>query len=43
MDTPYPARLDGELDPAVGRWLWLVKSSRAAPVERSPSPFRLVI
>jgi len=22
---PYPARLDGQLDPAVGRWLWLVK------------------
>src|SRR5450755_371053 len=26
MDAqPYPARLDGQLDPAVGRWLWLVK------------------
>jgi hypothetical protein len=26
MDTkPYPARLDGQLDPAVSRWLWLVK------------------
>jgi hypothetical protein len=22
---PYPARLDGQLDPAVSRWLWLVK------------------
>ena len=21
----YPARLDGELDPATGRWLWLIK------------------
>ena len=26
MDSPtYPARLDGELDPATSRWLWLVK------------------
>ena len=26
MDAqPYPARLDGHLDPAVSRWLWLVK------------------
>jgi Domain of unknown function (DUF4389) len=26
MDTqPYPARLDGRLDPSVSRWLWLVK------------------
>ena len=22
---PYPARLDGRLDPALSRWLWLVK------------------
>src|ERR1035438_3822326 len=22
---PYPARLDGHLDPAVSRWLWLLK------------------
>ena len=21
----YPVRLDGEIDPAVSRWLWLVK------------------
>jgi hypothetical protein len=26
MNTqPYPARLDGRLDPAISRWLWLVK------------------
>jgi|HubBroStandDraft_6_1064221.scaffolds.fasta_scaffold1313165_1 hypothetical protein len=26
MDAqPYPARLDGQLDPAVSRWLWLIK------------------
>jgi uncharacterized protein DUF4389 len=26
MDArPYPARLDGQLDPAVSRWLWLAK------------------
>jgi hypothetical protein len=26
MDAqPYPARLDGQLDPAVSRLLWLVK------------------
>jgi hypothetical protein len=26
MNTqPYPARLDGRLDPALSRWLWLVK------------------
>ncbi len=26
METrPYPARLDGRLDPATSRWLWLVK------------------
>jgi hypothetical protein len=31
MDTPYPARLDGELDPAMGRWLWLVKWLLAIP------------
>jgi hypothetical protein len=23
--TPYPARLDGHLDPKLSRWLWLVK------------------
>jgi hypothetical protein len=28
---PYPVRLDGELDPAVGRWLWLVKWLLAIP------------
>ena len=22
---PYPARLDGRLDPATSRWLWLIK------------------
>jgi hypothetical protein len=22
---PYPVRLDGPLEPTVGRWLWLVK------------------
>ena len=27
----YPARLDGELDPGVGRWLWLVKWLLAIP------------
>ena len=37
MDTPYPARLDGELDPAVGRWLWLVKWLLAIPVPQ-PAP-----
>jgi len=26
MDAqPYPARLDGQLDPTTSRWLWLVK------------------
>ena len=26
METrPYPARLDGRLDPATSRWLWLIK------------------
>jgi len=28
---PYPVRLDGELDPRVGRWLWLVKWLLAIP------------
>ena len=23
--TPYPLRLEGELDPRLSRWLWLVK------------------
>ena len=23
--SPYPVRLDGELDPPLSRWLWLVK------------------
>ena len=23
--SPYPLRLDGELDPPLSRWLWLVK------------------
>ena len=27
----YPVRLDGELDPRVGRWLWLVKWLLAIP------------
>jgi hypothetical protein len=25
VDTAYPARLDARLDPALSRWLWLVK------------------
>ncbi len=25
VEGPYPVRLEGQLDPAVGRWLWLVK------------------
>ena len=29
--TPYPVRIEGELDPAVGRWLWLVKWALAIP------------
>ena len=30
--TPsYPVRIDGELDPALGRWLWLVKWLLAIP------------
>jgi hypothetical protein len=30
--TPsYPVRVDGELDPALGRWLWLVKWLLAIP------------
>ena len=29
--TPYPVRLEGELDPGVGRWLWLVKWLLAIP------------
>ncbi|HET8968931.1 MAG TPA: DUF4389 domain-containing protein [Gaiellaceae bacterium] len=29
--TAYPVRLDGELDPNVGRWLWLVKWALAIP------------
>ena len=28
---PYPVRIDGELDPNVGRWLWLVKWLLAIP------------
>jgi hypothetical protein len=24
-ETSYPARLEGQLDPALSRWLWLVK------------------
>ena len=28
---PYPVRLEGELDPGVGRWLWLVKWLLAIP------------
>ena len=32
MNTqPYPARLDGRLDPALSRWLWLVKWLLAVP------------
>jgi hypothetical protein len=27
----YPARLTGELDPNVSRWLWLVKMFLAIP------------
>ncbi|MCC9204857.1 DUF4389 domain-containing protein [Arthrobacter sp. zg-Y769] len=29
--TPYPARLYGELDPGLSRWLWLVKWFLAIP------------
>ena len=29
--TAYPVRIDGELDPNVGRWLWLVKWALAIP------------
>ncbi|WP_163164010.1 DUF4389 domain-containing protein [Arthrobacter sp. Alg241-R88] len=29
--TPYPARLSGELDPALSRWMWLVKWFLAIP------------
>lgn len=29
--TPYPVRLEGDLDPGVGRWLWLVKWLLAIP------------
>jgi hypothetical protein len=29
--APYPVRLEGELDPGVGRWLWLVKWLLAIP------------
>ena len=28
---PYPVRVEGELDPSVGRWLWLVKWLLAIP------------
>ena len=28
---PYPVRIEGELDPNVGRWLWLVKWLLAIP------------
>ncbi len=32
MDSqPYPVRIEGELDPGVGRWLWLVKWALAIP------------
>ena len=24
-DSPYPVSVEGELDPTLGRWLWLVK------------------
>jgi hypothetical protein len=30
-NQPYPARLDGQLDPALSRWLWLVKWLLAVP------------
>lgn len=29
--VPYPARLTGELDPNLSRWLWLVKWFLAIP------------
>jgi uncharacterized membrane protein len=28
---PYPLRLEGHLDPSLGRWLWLVKWLLAIP------------
>lgn len=30
-NAPYPARLDGYLDPALSRWMWLVKWFLAIP------------
>ena len=30
-DRPYPARLDGQLDPALSRWMWLIKWLLAIP------------
>jgi hypothetical protein len=30
-NAPYPARLDGYLDPALSRWMWLVKWLLAVP------------
>lgn len=30
-NAPYPARLDGYLDPALSRWMWLVKWFLALP------------
>ena len=30
-DSSYPVSVEGELDPALGRWLWPVKWLRVIP------------